>query len=134
MWVQNAAFKIRNFTFLFTSAAVSVEIDINPDGDRSPVNLKSKAVIPVAILTTDTFDATFVDPLSVEFGPDTALEVHGRGHVEDVDGDNDLDLLLHFRTQETSIACGDPFASLSGETLDGQTIEGSDSITIVECN
>lgn len=42
------------------------------------------------------------------------------GHIEDVDGDGDLDLALHFRTQDTGIECGDTPASLAGETFSGQ--------------
>ena len=45
-----------------------VEIDIKPGSDPNSINLRSKGVIPVAILTTEDFDATTVDPLSVEFG------------------------------------------------------------------
>jgi hypothetical protein len=97
------------------------------------INPKSKGNIPVAILTTGDFDATTVDPLSVEFGPDGATESHGRGHIEDVDGDGDDDLVLHFRTQDTGIQCGDTSASLIGETSGGQAIEGSDSINTVGC-
>ena len=44
-------------------------------------------LIPVAILTRGDFDATRVDALSVRFGPGQVAEAHGRGHVEDVDGD-----------------------------------------------
>lgn len=95
--------------------------------------LKSKGVIPVAILTTDDFDATTVDPLSVEFGPAGAIEAHGTGHIEDADGDGDLDLVLHFKTQEGGIQCGDTEASLTGETFGGQAIEGSDSVKTVGC-
>ncbi|NIS81010.1 MAG: hypothetical protein GTO14_12565 [Anaerolineales bacterium] len=105
-----------------------VNIDIMPGSDPNTINPRSKGVIPVAILTTDTFDATTVDPDTVAFGPDGAEIVHPSGHVEDVDGDADLDLLLHFRTQETGIQCGDTEASLWGETFDGTPIEGSDSI------
>jgi hypothetical protein len=114
-------------------AEIEVTIDIKPGSDPNSINLKNKGVIPVAILTTDTFDATTVDPLSVEFGPDGATEAHGRGHIEDVDGDEDLDLLLHFKTQETGIACGDSATFLTGETFDGQRIVGSDSISTVNC-
>jgi hypothetical protein len=61
------------------------------------------------------------------------MEAHGKGHFEDVDGDGDLDLVLHFRMQATGIVCGQISASLTGETLDGQAIEGVDSIRMVGC-
>jgi hypothetical protein len=120
-------------TFEGSCQPVSVEIDIKPGSDPNSINPKSKGNIPVAILTTGDFDATTVDPLSVEFGPDGATESHGRGHIEDVDGDGDDDLVLHFRTQDTGIQCGDTSASLTGETFGGQAIEGSDSINTVGC-
>jgi len=114
-------------------SSVVISIDIKPGGNRNSINLKSKGVVPVAILTTETFDATTVDPLSVEFGPAGAMEAHGKGHIEDVDGDSYLDLVLHFKTQATGIECGDATASLTGETFGGQAIEGSDSIKTVKC-
>ena len=114
--------------------ALDVDIDIKPWSDPNSINLKSKGLIPVAILTTDVFDATTVDPLSVAFGPNSAVEAHGMGHIEDVDDDGDLDLLLHFNKQEADIACGDITAVLSGETFDGVPIEGFDAVNIVRCN
>jgi hypothetical protein len=127
------------FAMVFIAAGVVsaqeiVDIDIKPWSDPNSINLKSRGVIPVAILTTDDFDATTVDPLSVEFGPNSAVEADGMGHIEDVDGDGDLDLVLHFNNQETGIACGDIEAVLTGETFDGQEIEGFDSVNIVRCN
>jgi hypothetical protein len=91
-------------------------------------------VIPVAILTTDAFDATTVDPLSVRFEPKGATEAHNKGHIEDVNQDGEPDLVLHFRTRATGIKCGDISASLTGETVDGEPIQGSDSIKTVGCN
>jgi len=44
-----------------------------------------------------------------------------------------MDLILHFNTQSTGIVCGNTSASLTGETLGGQMIEGTDSIRTVGC-
>jgi hypothetical protein len=111
-----------------------VTIDIKPGSSPNSINPKSNGVIPVAILTTDTFDATTVDPLSVRFGPEGAKEMHKKGHIEDVNKDGEPDLVLHFKTQATGITCGDTSASLTGETVDGDPIQGFDSIKTVGCN
>lgn len=108
-------------------------IDIKPGSFPNSINPKSQGVISVAILTISTFDATTVDPASVEFGPSGALEAHGKGHIEDANGDGVLDMVLHFRTQDTGIECGDTSAFLTGETFDGQVVQGSNSIRTVGC-
>lgn len=112
---------------------IHADIDIKPWSDPNSVNYKSKGVIPVAILTTGSFDATNVDPQTVEFGPNGAPIAHEDGHVEDVDADGYLDLVLHFRTQQTGIQCGDTQATLTGETYDGKSIEGVDLVNTVAC-
>ena len=88
---------------------------------------KGKGVIVVALLTTDSFDALTVDQNSVRFGE--ASEVHrdkksgeAQRHEEDFDGDGDLDLIFHFRSNETGYDCESPRLTLTGETYDGKPI------------
>jgi CSLREA domain-containing protein len=121
------------FEFSIVSQVLSVSVDIKPGSLPNSVNLTSEGVVPVAILTTDSFDATTVEPLSVQFGPHEATEAHGRGHFDDINGDNRLDLVLHFRTREIGIDCGDTSASLTGATVDGTMIKGADSVFAVRC-
>lgn len=115
------------------TTVVEVDIDIKPGSFPNSINPRSKGVTPVAILTTDTFDAGTVDPTTVLFGPTGTETVPVHAASEDVDGDGDADMILHFRTQATGIQCGDTAASLTGETFDEQTIQGSDSVNTVGC-
>jgi hypothetical protein len=117
------------------AAALTVLVDIKPGSDRNPINLAARGLIPVAILSTASFDATTVDPASVCFGDAEdasqrdCSEAHGKGHVEDVNGDGVADLLLLFEVSETGIDPGDTTACLSGTTREGLAVEGCDSIT-----
>lgn len=135
---ENPSFPGRLFSVNFpnlrvTRAPTLVTVDIKPGNSANSINPNSQGNIPVAILTTDTFDAVQVDPLSVTFGVLPTMESHSRGHVEDVDGDGDADLLLHFNTQSTDISCSDTEIWLQGETFDGELITGSDTISTVSC-
>jgi hypothetical protein len=112
---------------------VAVGIDVKPGSAGNPVNPRANGVIPVAILTTDAFDATSVDVASLRFGPGGAAEAHGRGHAEDVDGDGDVDLVVHFRTRQAGLACGDTSVTLTGTAGDGRAFTASDAIVTVGC-
>ena len=115
------------------SCPLTITIDIKPGSFPNSINPNSQGVIPVAILTTSAFDATTVDPNTVLFGATGTEAAPVQSALEDVDGDGDTDLVLHFNTQETGIQCGDTTASLTGQTLGGQAIKGSDSIKTVGC-
>lgn len=107
-----------------------VQIDIKPGSVRNSINFKSNGVIPVAILSTPEFDSTSVDPLSVRFGPSGATEIHGRGHFEDIGGDGDVDLVLHFRTRDTGIAPDNTEACLTAQTFESGQIQGCDVMVV----
>ncbi len=114
-----------------------VEIDIKPGGNPNNINLKSKGVVPVALLTAGDFEAGDVDPGSVEF--EGALPV--RAKLCDVDEDGDMDMLFHFRTQELIKSVDNPEgldetsteATLTATTIDGVQIEATDQVRIVPC-
>ena len=104
-----------------------VEIDIKPGSDPNSINLKSKGVVPVAVLTADDFDASTVDPSTVEFAGASPV----RWTMEDVDGDGDLDLILHFKTQELGLTEDSTDSTLTGKTYDGELLWGTDTVNIV---
>lgn len=109
----------------------SVEIDIKPGSYPNSINLKSEGVIPVAILTTESFDAAFVEGTTVTFGPGGAKPIHDEEHLEDVNNDDKLDWVGHFKTQETGIKDTDKEATITGKTKNGKDFTGKDSVNIV---
>jgi len=107
--------------------AIGVNIDIKPESDPNSINLKSKGVVPVAVLTTDSFNASAVDPETVAFAGAGAV----RWTLEDVDGDGDLDMLFHFKTQNLDLTEESTGATLTGTTYAGWDIQGTDTVNIV---
>jgi hypothetical protein len=91
-----------------------VTIDIKPGDSPTTIEPERQGVIPVAILTTPTFDAALVDISTVAIGPTgTEAEVF-RAMFDDVDRDGDTDRLLLFRQQEMGISCTDKVIVLKG--------------------
>lgn len=44
-----------------------------------------------------------------------------------------INMIFHFKTEDTGISCWDSSAYLTGETFSGQAIEGSEFIQTVGC-
>jgi hypothetical protein len=114
---------------------IAVAIDIKPGSYPNSVNLGSQGVIPVAILSSGNFDATQVEPTSVDLaGAGVAIRGKGKAlaHEEDANGDSLTDLVVQVETENLDPGqFQDGYAVLTGETYGGDLIEGSDEITIV---
>jgi hypothetical protein len=110
-----------------------VVLDVKPGSDDNRVPLTSRGVIPVAILTTPSFDASRIVASTTCFGDSGAPAQRDCSErssaLTDVDGDGDVDLLLHFETQQTGIDAGDRDACITAQTTDGLAVEGCDAIT-----
>jgi len=116
--------------------AIAVLIDIQPNDETNSLNCEqTNNNIAVAILTTEDFDATTVDHTTVTFeGAVEAHEVKRTGelqrHEMDVDEDGDIDLLLHFLQEETTLTCESTEGELEGRTFDGAWISGTDAVSM----
>jgi outer membrane protein assembly factor BamB len=128
-------------------AAIEVLVDIKPGSDENPVNLKGSGktkgkapaaggVLPVAILSTEDFDAASTNVDSLLLGdPELPGAVPPiKSSLEDVNGDGIDDLVLHFSLRELTdfdaIDADTVWLVLTGETDDGTAIEGVDFVTI----
>src|SRR5262249_34001390 len=86
-----------------------VDVSVKPDAAPPvPINPRSHGSIPVAILSTSTFNApASVNATSLTFGEtgnENSLAFCG---AEDVNGDDLTDLMCHFETQSSGFKSGD---------------------------
>jgi hypothetical protein len=120
---------------IITAPPLIVDIDIKPGSDPNPINPGSKGLVPVAILSGPEFDATTVDPSTVELAG-APVAVRGKGklmaHEEDVNGDSLADLVVQVETQELDLPDGGTAElTLTGTTFGGEDILGYDEVVIV---
>ncbi len=115
---------------------IEVAIDIKPGSDPNSINLDSTGVVPVAIFSSETFDA----PNDLDAGTiilaGARVKTVGNGdrllcHDEFVNEDELLDLVCQVEITQFLIEEGDSVAVLEGETFDGDPVRGEDSIRIV---
>jgi hypothetical protein len=110
-----------------------VSVDIKPGSCPNPINVKSKGVLPAAIMGTDSFDVTTIDPASLRlrlkgtedegvpplrwaladvgapFEPFIGKEDCYGDCVDCSCADGKLDLVFHFDTQEVVAALGEVY-------------------------
>ncbi|MGI9427606.1 MAG: PEP-CTERM sorting domain-containing protein [Bythopirellula sp.] len=121
--------------------AEAVSVDVKPGSEPTPINLNSKGVLPVAILSTEEFDARQVDVETLLFG-DPLLIADGkspvsalRGKFEDVDDDGLDDLTLKFSMRELLnnevLGIDTVEGYLAGQTVEGVQFAGRDLVQIV---
>lgn len=130
-----------------------LDVDIKPGSCKNPFNVRSKGVLPVVIMGSDSMDVTHIDPASIQLGgiaplrfsiEDAATSVNTDNHstseavCENDTADGFDDLTLKFDSQELVSVLG-PVAdgrvvllTLKGMTIDGAAITGEDSITILK--
>jgi len=135
---RDAGIRVIEFGPEFVSAASIVALDIRPGSESNIVNVCSAGRLPVAILGSESIDAESIDGNRLRFGPNGASPIHDLAdpvksprHLIDVDGDGRLDLVSHYRSNETGIAPENTEACIDGETLDGIAFEGCDAIRTV---
>jgi hypothetical protein len=120
----------KDVTITLPRGIADVCIDIKPYSCPNSISLKNKGNIPVAVLGSDTFDVSLIDPGTVELEGVPALEIGGG--LEDVNADGYMDIVFHFATPDLVAALtGATEATLTGQTTDGDNIEGSDSVRIL---
>ena len=89
----------------------------------------------MAILSSDTFDATTVNPDTI-FLASAPVKLAGKSgkflcHSEDVNSDLKLDLVCQVDTAQFMIEPGSAVAVLDAETFDGTQVRGEDFVNFV---
>ena len=113
-------------------ASLDVTIKITPAQRKNQINTNHHKPFAVGVLATADFDPASLVISSLRFGPAGASAVDHQ--LVDVDGDGNIDaLMLLFRPDETGLICGDTTATLTGETVTGRSILGSDAVSVVPC-
>lgn len=114
---------------------VLIPIDIKPGEGENSINLNSKGVIAVAVLSTGYFDARSLDPNTALFHG-LLVKSNNNGtllvHEEDVNGDGLTDIVCQF-DNDGSLMLDDSstYAFFVAKTFDGQMKYGQDSVKIL---
>ena len=117
------------------AADVVVDIDIRPFSRKNKIYRRNRGLIPVAILSSENFDAPReVDRDSLTFGRtgEEQSKAFFLRRGKDVNHDGIKDLIIFFNAKKAGFEVGDEMGFLKGNTINGEPIEGSDSVHIVK--
>jgi len=112
-------FRVKRLTFTLEVSVIPVLIDIKPNDDQSRINLCARGPIPVAILSSETFDAPMeVDPATVSLAGAGVLTIGADDRpwtqFRDVNGDGLADLIVKIVREGLGLGSGDTEAELTG--------------------
>jgi hypothetical protein len=115
---------------------VEVTIDIKPDDAANIVNLHSAGVIPVAIFSSEDFDAATIDPATIILA-EAGVKTTGKRakylcRLQDVNGDGLADIVCQVYTGQFMAEPEESTAMLEAETFDGNPVWGKDNVNIVQ--
>lgn len=120
---------------VWSQTGFHLQIDIKPGNKQNNVNICAQGVLSVAILSTETFDATEeVDPSTVSLAG-ASVKTVGKDdrpltQNRDVNKDGITDLVVQFSIEELGLESGDTEAELTGQTFDGKPIEGTGAVNV----
>ena len=111
----------------------AVDIDIKPGSFPNSIKMSENGAIPVAVFSTEAFDATLIDPSTITLNS-SSVRLRGKGFAasfEDIDQDGILDLVVQVDRGgfETT---GDGIGFLKGITFNGMHVKGSDSVRVIQ--
>ena len=117
-----------------------VTIDIKPGGTPNRITLSSKGLIPVAVFTTEDFDASRFIPEMAHLSDSNTAMLHicagasaVRWKLDDVNRDGRLDLVFFFSTQDTNLtpnSTNATFMAHGSYDLTVLHIMGTDSVLV----
>lgn len=142
-----------NYSYYCDTTALQLRIDllpainIKPSDPNNIIPIGTPGKVPVAILSSATFNAPAMvvkssltfgrigDEQSLVYKPDkrdSRLLRHPVCSTQDVNGDGLKDLVCQFDTQLAGFQLTDTYGVLRGKTTTGITIKGTDSVHIVK--
>jgi len=109
---------------------IPVDIDVKPGGSRNRINLGSKGVVAVAVLSSPSFNPGNVMVDTVRISGASPVKFT----YKDVNSDGVADLVLHFHTQDLHLTASSTEVTLTAKLRNGRSITGTDSVRIVPRN